>query len=106
MIRRPPISTLFPYTTLFRSAGPSGRARRRRACLDPDHGGRRPDPAEHGGTGLGQVLQVLAAALLRPPRQRRYAWWRRLLRRGAADHPRRLPRRGRLLLVPIPQPRR
>src|SRR3712207_8764391 len=65
MIRRPPISTLFPYTTLFRSAGPSGRARRRRACLDPDHGGRRLDPAEHGGAGLGQVLQVLAAALLR-----------------------------------------
>src|SRR3712207_7059065 len=29
MIRRPPRSTLFPYTTLFRSHG--GRARRRRA---------------------------------------------------------------------------
>src|SRR3712207_3609314 len=25
MIRRPPRSTLFPYTTLFRSAGPGGR---------------------------------------------------------------------------------
>src|SRR5436305_11669385 len=24
MIRRPPISTLFPYTTLFRSIGPAG----------------------------------------------------------------------------------
>src|SRR2546430_3437968 len=29
MIRRPPRSTLFPYTTLFRS-----RRRRRRRCLD------------------------------------------------------------------------
>src|SRR2546429_6731711 len=26
MIRRPPRSTLFPYTTLFRSAGRAGRA--------------------------------------------------------------------------------
>src|SRR5258708_24815827 len=34
MIRRPPRSTLFPYTTLFRSAGRHGRGRRRR----PDHG--------------------------------------------------------------------
>src|SRR5690348_17401674 len=28
MIRRPPRSTLFPYTTLFRSAGGSGHERR------------------------------------------------------------------------------
>src|SRR5438552_14859495 len=28
MLRHPPISTLFPYTTLFRSARPSNRARR------------------------------------------------------------------------------
>src|SRR2546430_9857777 len=26
MIRRPPRSTLFPYTTLFRSAGPTGQS--------------------------------------------------------------------------------
>src|SRR3712207_7723950 len=31
MIRRPPRSTLFPYTTLFRSRGSAGGARRRRA---------------------------------------------------------------------------
>src|SRR2546428_9642164 len=30
MIRRPPRSTLFPYTTLFRSLRGSGRPRRRR----------------------------------------------------------------------------
>src|SRR3989441_8073833 len=29
MIRRPPRSTLFPYTTLFRSPGPDPRLRRR-----------------------------------------------------------------------------
>src|SRR5437588_8560628 len=31
MIRRPPRSTLFPYTTLFRSGGQPGRAGRGRA---------------------------------------------------------------------------
>src|SRR5256885_7522134 len=36
MIRRPPRSTLFPYTTLFRSALPSrARARQRRAGARP-----------------------------------------------------------------------
>src|SRR3712207_7140022 len=41
MIRRPPRSTLFPYTTLFRSLRPgldSGQGRRRRSQL-PDAGG-------------------------------------------------------------------
>src|SRR3712207_8366566 len=33
MIRRPPRSTLFPYTTLFRSHGPEGL---RRAAAAPD----------------------------------------------------------------------
>src|SRR3712207_7877861 len=43
MIRRPPRSTLFPYTTLFRSVrGDSGRrVRQRRALLQPDDGARR-----------------------------------------------------------------
>src|SRR5688572_31643627 len=46
MIRRPPRSTLFPYTTLFRSAAcpsaprPRRRQRRRRPCA----GGRPPGP--------------------------------------------------------------
>src|SRR5437899_6530585 len=34
MIRRPPRSTLFPYTTLFRSNGQRGR---RAGVLQPDH---------------------------------------------------------------------
>src|SRR2546430_5776102 len=36
MIRRPPRSTLFPYTTLFRSRGPRARGARR----DPETGRR------------------------------------------------------------------
>src|SRR2546429_4112858 len=35
MIRRPPRSTLFPYTTLFRS--PGGATRRRALALEPAH---------------------------------------------------------------------
>src|SRR2546430_9060988 len=51
MIRRPPRSTLFPYTTLFRSRGardPGRRAAARR--------GRRPlrGPADRGGRGRGR----------------------------------------------------
>src|SRR2546429_4299504 len=32
MIRRPPRSTLFPYTTLFRSAGPRSAFKRKSSC--------------------------------------------------------------------------
>src|SRR2546426_5747733 len=39
MIRRPPRSTLFPYTTLFRSHGGAARARLRRRAA--------PQPARH-----------------------------------------------------------
>src|SRR5438552_13616528 len=50
MIRRPPRSTLFPYTTLFRSS-PSGAARCRRAgsCTARRRAGpsRRPRSEEH-----------------------------------------------------------
>src|SRR2546426_8454652 len=35
MIRRPPRSTLFPYTTLFRSRGPRSRPRSRRRSATP-----------------------------------------------------------------------
>src|SRR5438552_17616318 len=46
MMRRPPRSTLFPYTTLFRSADRRGRRRtaRRRFARRP---GRRPRSEEH-----------------------------------------------------------
>src|SRR3712207_8401542 len=43
MIRRPPRSTLFPYTTLFRSAGPVLHPRRGLHALPrPQHGPGRP----------------------------------------------------------------
>src|SRR5688572_32599045 len=44
MIRRPPRSTLFPYTTLFRS---QGRARRRER--ENDHPARRPHRVDRRG---------------------------------------------------------
>src|SRR3712207_2360776 len=66
MIRRPPRSTLFPYTTLFRSE------RSNRAPIRPDHG-----PAEHdvadepsplfghqGQPGVPPVAQVVHEARL------------------------------------------
>src|SRR5256885_10747390 len=47
MIRRPPRSTLFPYTTLFRSEGPSAVA-----TLVDGHGGEAEAPEALGhGTG-------------------------------------------------------
>src|SRR3712207_7051203 len=51
MIRRPPRSTLFPYTTLFRSdrAGADQPAGRRR----PRAGGRAPAPADRGPVRRG-----------------------------------------------------
>src|SRR3989454_2593511 len=46
MIRRPPRSTLFPYTTLFRSRGTDRRASRRddvAGCVSREQVGRLPD---------------------------------------------------------------
>src|SRR2546430_3876393 len=53
MIRRPPRSTLFPYTTLFRSAAPRARRRRGSASRRTPRG------------GPGCVASVLAAAQVR-----------------------------------------
>src|SRR3712207_8446543 len=52
MIRRPPRSTLFPYTTLFRSPGPAKRGR--------GHAG------EKAGVGTYIVLTLTAALFLFP----------------------------------------
>src|SRR5438270_6304688 len=55
MIRRPPRSTLFPYTTLFRSrtaggaAGPVARGAARVRELLPHDASARPDCVERGG---------------------------------------------------------
>src|SRR3712207_7206432 len=56
MIRRPPRSTLFPYTTLFRSAGAESdarlvvRPRREDAVAGDGHAGRKPS-ARSSSTG-------------------------------------------------------
>src|SRR5258707_1769632 len=64
MIRRPPRSTLFPYTTLFRSPRLSlpARAARRRCCT------RSQRPGEHGG---GRRPAVFEARRLHVGRLRR-----------------------------------
>src|SRR5688572_32535863 len=54
MIRRPPRSTLFPYTTLFRSPHPHvphRRGRRRRGGPGPRRGLRRRPSRRHHGRG-------------------------------------------------------
>src|SRR3712207_7637510 len=74
MIRRPPRSTLFPYTTLFRSARRRGRRRRRRrsgrgpARRPPGRPAGRPrvDRPRVGGPAGGR-----AAADLRPLQDRK-----------------------------------
>src|SRR2546427_3828634 len=55
MIRRPPRSTLFPYTTLFRSRG--------RSLRDPD---RRRDPQGAPAAG-GLILSAIATLVGRLP---------------------------------------
>src|SRR2546427_7882464 len=53
MIRRPPRSTLFPYTTLFRSAAGSSPSKRRRSGGSPSGSApplRRPCTSSRGGT--------------------------------------------------------
>src|SRR2546426_7882019 len=54
MIRRPPRSTLFPYTTLFRSGLID------RECLVRD--GNRPRPGTGAGVGVGDVADRAVAA--------------------------------------------
>src|SRR3712207_8203000 len=74
MIRRPPRSTLFPYTTLFRSHGPHGRrvpgAREARRAGQPPCDLRLPRPVRDAGrrseeyTSELQSRQYLVCRLL------------------------------------------
>src|SRR5256886_16552794 len=54
MIRRPPRSTLFPYTTLFRSRDGDGHPR-----LGPERGARAPHVLPPGGLLLAADLRPL-----------------------------------------------
>src|SRR2546426_6658714 len=51
MIRRPPRSTLFPYTTLFRSLGAKQLTLRRHGLAEPVGHQRRGHPQGEQGTG-------------------------------------------------------
>src|SRR5258707_15128885 len=65
MIRRPPRSTLFPYTTLFRSAADQAGGHWRRQGANGIAPGKRPDPGrseEH--TSELQSRQYLVCRLL------------------------------------------
>src|SRR6266446_9376506 len=66
MIRRPPRSTLFPYTTLFRSrARPSARGARRLAGARPAGRSRGPRPAHRGRLSALRRLVHRAALAVR-----------------------------------------
>src|SRR3712207_7520764 len=70
MIRRPPRSTLFPYTTLFRSAGDGADGRGARLPLVLDRGGHRPRGVLVARRGLGCGTVVGARHRCpRPPAQ-------------------------------------
>src|SRR5947208_11964730 len=61
MIRRPPRSTLFPYTTLFRSSRRSSTGRRfRRARTPPSRSSRRGD---RKSTRLNSSHQIISYAV-------------------------------------------
>src|SRR3712207_9068578 len=63
MIRRPPRSTLFPYTTLFRS--PAQRAVGQFAGVQPGDGDRRP-PAGQGVPQLGDDVAAIELLAVEP----------------------------------------
>src|SRR3712207_8632473 len=66
MIRRPPRSTLFPYTTLFRSrhpARPAPAAGPRRGARDIPHG----DQRSGGGSRAVRARRARGAAQAVPP---------------------------------------
>src|SRR2546423_11634906 len=67
MIRRPPRSTLFPYTTLFRSSGRSGRDTDGRSRRSPDRARTRSRGSRSGERSeeLTSELQSLAYLVCR-----------------------------------------
>src|SRR3712207_7330942 len=69
MIRRPPRSTLFPYTTLFRSGVPDDRGRRSLRPVDPTRAGRREALDELHLADRAQLLPTVSA--VHRPRDRK-----------------------------------
>src|SRR5258705_8551692 len=73
MIRRPPRSTLFPYTTLFRSRGSVARSRAarapRRRCGRPDGS---PARSEEHTSELQSLRHLVCRLLLEKKKNDRY----------------------------------
>src|SRR5476651_2318156 len=61
MVRRPPKSTLFPYTTLFRSTSESASLQ---PCLTHSHSGKRANPRSEEHTSELQSRQYIVCRLL------------------------------------------
>src|SRR3712207_9019956 len=70
MIRRPPRSTLFPYTTLFRSDEPVLVLARELAAFQAPHPRPLPVLRVPGPHGVGELVQLHAAVSLARPRVR------------------------------------
>src|SRR2546427_3713981 len=96
MIRRPPRSTLFPYTTLFRSGGGRGHGVLRVAGVRDHHPAQR---ASRRGAELWEADCVVRRAI---------GWREELPGGGAGTHPPGRAGRGRgglfWLLLPPPRP--
>src|SRR2546430_8720009 len=105
MIRRPPRSTLFPYTTLFRSLVPFGeRALRHFIYLERPEGMAMDDAAGFAAARHAQPLTAAGAGLVAVPEQ-----WQTVghLYRGIEAGPPPLcapDGRGRGVIRPVPAP--
>src|SRR3712207_7574173 len=71
MIRRPPRSTLFPYTTLFRSAGRGGDRPQRDGRADRGRAGRRAAAALRRPPGRRVLAPRAGGLAVRPCRDRK-----------------------------------
>src|SRR2546429_5753026 len=102
MIRRPPRSTLFPYTTLFRSSEGAARQRARSQLRVPRRGhrlhgerrGARHGRSEEHTSELQSRLHLVCRLLLE--KKKGHSWFSRVL--GTAD----AALASSLLRVPLP----
>src|SRR5258708_36646054 len=90
MIRRPPRSTLFPYTTLFRSGSP-----RAVGAGEVSDGG--------SGSSTGVSGEARVGAVSAAPEALATGWGAGVFQAALFSHVRRLPRRG-LCAAPPPEP--
>src|SRR2546429_2170568 len=71
MIRRPPRSTLFPYTTLFRSSGVAGGHRRAMSRAKIPHSMARPTRSEEHTSELQSRLHLVCRLLLEKKKKKK-----------------------------------